>query len=129
YRARRTHHKYAPTARELAVIKNPLPRRQRSDWHRCRGIEINLLWLVHKLARRRRHILGITAAVRGEITINLIARCKIFNARPVRRSDGLVPWRARRTASPTRTPPAGRLRRPSHLTAKDQRQLQPEHLS
>src|SRR5262249_60490926 len=83
------------------MIKNALPRRQRRDWHRRRRIEVNVLRLTHKLARRRRDIFSITAGVRPEITIDVIAGYKIFDAcpartaSPVRQSDGLVPGRVR----------------------------------
>src|SRR5438067_5963538 len=103
------------------MIKNSLPGRERGDWHRRRGIKINLLWLAHKLTRRRRHIFRITAAVRADITIDVITDRKIATASPVRRSDGLVPWRARTAA-------ANRLHSPCDLAAENQRQLQPEQL-
>jgi hypothetical protein len=107
----------ALTVRKFAVIENSLPRSQRCDGHRRRGIEVNLLRLTHELARRRRYILGVAATIRAEITINLIVGYKIFDARPAR------------TASPTRTSAADGLHRPGHLAAKNQRRLQAEDVS
>src|SRR5213592_1203144 len=90
------------------MIENSLPRSQRCDWHRRRGIEVNLLRLAHELARRRRHILRVTATMRAEITINLIAGYKIATARPTR---------------------TYRLHSPCDLAAKNQRRLQAKQFS
>src|ERR1044072_1683099 len=112
----------ALTGRELAVIENSLPRRQRGDWHRRRRIEIDLLRLSHELARWRRYILRVTATMRAEITINIIACPKALDAGPVRRSGVFVLWRFPTSAS-------DRLHPPGHFAAKNYRELHPEHLS
>src|SRR5438105_12730585 len=79
-RAGRSCYQNALASRELAVIEDSLPRRERAHRDRCGRIEIDVAGLAHELTGRRGDIFRVTAAVGGEITVDFVARHEILRS-------------------------------------------------